>query len=153
MNATQLAKNVYDSGTRFVRTPRGIEYEAFARVTSRLKTIATQLARAKQHDRETKSKNPLQVSGHFAELSHALLDNRKLWTILASDVANRDNGLPKELCASIFSLAEFTRQHTAKVLKSEASVVPLLEINIAIMRGLSNQSPQSNAPQGEARLS
>ena len=49
-----------------------------------LKTIATQLARAKQHERETKSKNPLQVSGHFAELSHALLDNRKLWAATMS---------------------------------------------------------------------
>ena len=142
MNATHLAQTAYGSGTRSVQTPRGIEYEAFARATSRLKAVATKLAQSKRRELQTQSKAHVQVSAHFGELTSALHENRRLWTLLASDVADSDNGLPKDLRVRILFLAEFTRQHTAKVLKSKASVVPLLEINIAVMRGLSGQSTQ-----------
>lgn len=142
MNATQLAQTMYGAGTRSVGTPRGIEYEAFARVTSRLKAVATKLAQSKRQGLRTGNKAHLQVSGHFGELTSALHENRRLWTLLASDVADNENGLPKDLRVRILYLAEFIRQHTAKVLKSEASVVPLLEINIAVMRGLGAQQVQ-----------
>ncbi len=146
MNATQLAQTAYGSGTRSVRTPRGVEYEAFARITSRLKSVAAKLAQSKRWEKQTKSKAPLHVTTHFGELTQALSENGQLWTLLAADVADSGNGLPDELRAGILSLAEFTRQHTTKVLKSEASVVPLLEINIAIMRGLSEAGqPQVDA--------
>ena len=147
MNATQLAQNAYGSGTRSVQTPRGIEYEAFARVTSRLKAVASKLAQFKRYEMKTQKKAPVQVSGHFGELANALHENRRLWTLLAADVADQGNGLPKDLRARILSLAEFTRLHTAKVLKSEASVVPLLEINIAMMRGLGEQPSDASARQ------
>ena len=137
MNATQLAQNAYGSGTRSVRTPRGIEYEAFARVTSRLKAIAAEMAQSKRQQKTSKYKRV--IPGQFTNFASALNENRTLWTLLATDVADDGNQLPDDLRARILYLAEFTRQHTAKVLKSEASVVPLLEINIAIMRGLSAQ--------------
>ncbi|MEL7011805.1 MAG: flagellar biosynthesis regulator FlaF [Pseudomonadota bacterium] len=137
MNATQLAQNAYGSGTRSVQTPRGIEYEAFARVTSRLKAIAEQMAQSKRQQMASKTKRV--IPGQFSEFATALNENRTLWTLLATDVADDGNQLPDDLRARILYLAEFTRQHTAKVLNSKASVVPLLEINIAIMRGLSAQ--------------
>lgn len=145
MNATQLAQNAYGSGTRSVRTPRGIEYEAFARVTSRLKAVASQLQQSKRAPHKTKSQASFRVSGHYGKLAEALDENRRLWTLLASDVASSNNQLPDDLRARILFLAEFTRQHTAKVLKQEASVVPLLEINLAIMRGLGNQPSNPKA--------
>lgn len=150
MNATQLAQNAYGSGARSVRTPRGVEYEAFARVTSRLKKIAAERAQSKRQNKTSKSK--FEIPGQFSDLATALNENRALWTLLATDVADEGNQLPGDLRARILFLAEFTRQHTAKVLKSEASVVPLLEINIAIMRGLGAQNTQSET-QAKVRVS
>ncbi|MHA6327111.1 flagellar biosynthesis regulator FlaF [Roseivivax sp. CAU 1753] len=66
----------------------------------------------------------------------ALSDNRRLWTALAADVSAGGNALPDELRARIFFLAEFTETHSRKVLRGRASVLPLLEVNTAILRGL-----------------
>jgi flagellar protein FlaF len=118
VNATQLAKAAYSGGVRPVRTPRGTEYEAFARVTSRLKAAYPS------------------TPATFSEMVMALHDNRRLWILLAADVADADNKLPMELRGRILSLAEFTRRYSSSVLQSGAPVTPLIEINTAIMRGL-----------------
>lgn len=120
MNALQMAKTAYASNKAPIRTPRGTEYEAFARVTHQLKSSAAQ-----------------GVPG-FARLAEALHSNRQLWTMLAADVAETANGLPRDLRARIFYLAEFTAQHSRKVLRGDESVDILIEINTAIMRGLRN---------------
>ena len=118
MNATVLAKTAYANPGQPTRTLRGTEYEIFARVTHRLKQ-ASGLAKT-----------------NFPVLARAIYDNRKLWTTLAVDVASAENGLPDMLRARIFYLNEFTQTHSRKVLKGEASVDALLDINTAIMRGL-----------------
>ena len=121
MNATQLARAAYQSGTQPIKTPRSTEYEAFARITSRL--------------RNASGKTP----AGFRDLATALHDNRRLWTILAADVADKDHKLPSDLRARVVYLAEFTRLHTGKVLRNGASTSPLIEINSAIMRGLGDR--------------
>ncbi len=118
MNALTLARSAYRSAQSPVRTARSTEYEAFARITSRMKKAAS-----------------LGRSG-FAALAEAIHDNRKLWAALASDVADAQNGLPQDLRARIFYLAEFTSHHSSLVLKRQADPNPLIEINTAIMRGL-----------------
>lgn len=118
MNATQQAQTAYGTNAHTIGTPRGTEYEAFALITGRLKTSA--------------AAGP----SRFNDLAGALHDNRRLWTILASDVADNDNGLPRDLRARIVYLAEFTRIHSGKVLSGKAAADPLIEINTAIMRGL-----------------
>ncbi len=118
MNALQMAKTAYATNKAPIRTPRGIEYEAFARVTHRLKSAAE---RGKPG---------------FPDLAQALHLNRQLWSILAADVAEKDNGLPQELRARIFYLAEFTIDHSRKVLRGDETVEALVEVNTAIMRGL-----------------
>lgn len=122
MNATLLAQSAYANPGQPVRTARDIEYEAFARVTHRLK-------QASVHGDED-----------FPRLVRAIHDNRHLWSLLAADVALPENGLPKELRSRIIYLAEFTRQQSRKVLSQEAGVNILVEINSAIMRGLRNES-------------
>jgi flagellar protein FlaF len=72
----------------------------------------------------------------FPALCRARHDNRQLWTLLATDVADEKNSLPEDLRARIFFLAEFTQSHSSKVLQKKASVAPLVEINSAVMRGL-----------------
>jgi flagellar protein FlaF len=119
VNAMHMAQKAYSAPSQNqMRTPRATEYAAFARITARLKAAAT-----------GERKN-------FPALAAALGENRRLWTMLAADVAGTDNGLPSALRARIFYLYEFTTQHSRQVLKGEADIGPLLEINTAIMRGL-----------------
>jgi len=119
VNAQALARRAYAQTTAPTRTPRSAEYEVIARMTHRLKSAAIESG-----------------SGLTPGLASALHDNRRMWTTLAADVAGKDNGLPAELRARLFYLAEFTRLHTSAVLAGKASVAPLLEINTAILRGL-----------------
>lgn len=116
MNALHTARRAYAQTAGPVRTPRGVEYEAFARITRHLKSVAN--------------------SGKLGKLAPALHDNRRLWTLLASDVADPKNPLPADLRARIFYLAEFTDQHSRKVLRGEATAAALVEINLSVMRGL-----------------
>ena len=95
-----------------------MEYEAFARVTRHLKRSAD-----------------LGAAG-FADLARALHENRRLWTMLALHVADPANGLPQDLRARLFYLAEFSNLMAGKVLRREAEAGVLVEINTAVMRGL-----------------
>jgi len=119
VNATLQAQTAYRARAHTIRTTRGLEYDILARVTHGLKAAA--------EDRQ---------AGATLPLATALHDNRRLWTILATDAADRDNPLPAELRARIVYLAEFTQQHSSKVLRAGADVTPLIDINIAVMRGL-----------------
>lgn len=121
MNATRLAQSAYRDQARSVRTDRGLEYDAFARVTQRLVMAAGQDLR------------------DIPNLAAALHDNRRLWTILATDVADAQNPLPPPLRAQIVSLAQFCHRHSSAVLTTKASLQPLIDINTAIMRGLSDR--------------
>lgn len=118
MNATTMAKTAYSAPGQPTRTARGTEYELFARITHRLKAAAS-----------------LGDAG-FSTLARALHENRRLWTTLAADVADSGNQLPAPLRARIFYLAEFTTQHTRKVLAGDSDPQVLIDINTAIMRGL-----------------
>ena len=51
-------------------------------------------------------------------------------------MADDGNGLPRTLRAQIFYLSEFTDHHSRRVLKGEAEVDALIDINLAVMRGL-----------------
>lgn len=119
MNAQLTAQRAYAQTAGPIRTPRGLEYEAFARITHRLKSASE--------------------SGAMGPLATAIHQNRQLWTLLATDVADPGNGLPDDLRARIFYLAEFTDHHSRKVLRQQANAQPLLDINTSIMRGLRQQ--------------
>lgn len=122
MNAIRQAQYAYRQDAQTVKTPRSTEYDAFARITQRLKSALP--------------------GERFADLAGAIHDNRSLWTILAADVADKGNPLPKELKARIIYLAEFTHLHSSKVLTDGAPVTPLVEINTAIMSGLRDRRPK-----------
>lgn len=116
MNALLTARRAYAQSAGPVRTPRSVEYEAFARITRQLKSVG--------------------ATGSIRKMAPALHDNRRLWTLLATDVADSNNPLPAELRARIFYLAEFTLQHSRAVLRGKATVDALVEINLSVMRGL-----------------
>jgi len=118
VNAQSQAQRAYSAASAHTRTPRSLEYDTVARITHRIRSADQEGAKG------------------FLQLVEALHDNKNMWNIFAGDVADTDNQLPRELKAQIFYLAEFTSQHTSKVLVRQASVAPLLEINNAILHGL-----------------
>ncbi|QIE56981.1 flagellar biosynthesis regulator FlaF [Pikeienuella piscinae] len=129
MEIHQRAEIAYGDPRNAAKSPRQIEYQAFARITRALDAAA-----------ETDGPTA------FPRLAAALHDNLKLWTVIAADVALEGNGLPEMLRARLFYLAEFTRAHTRKVLAQEENAAPLIELNTAIMRGLRQQSEAASCP-------
>ncbi len=113
-----MARTAYSMPGTPARSLRGIEYDIFARVTHRLKAALA----AGYRD--------------FPGLAAALHENRRLWTVLAADVAAPGNALPAGLRAQLFYLYEFTDRHSRKVLSGEATADVLVDINAAVMRGL-----------------
>lgn len=113
-----LATSAYGQVTGPVRTPRSLEYEALTRTTRGLAEAS------------------LRREADFPALARALNDNLRLWTVLASDVAEPANGLPSALKARLFYLYEFTARHSRAVRDGTGSVEVLIDINTAVMRGL-----------------
>lgn len=118
MNATQQARQAYGPAHAHLRSGRSAELQIISEVTARLKSA--------EH-------------AGFAVLAAAIHDNRRLWSRIAADVAEEGNGLPVRLRAQIFYLAEFTEHHSRRVLRREAEVAPLIDINSAMIRGLGGQ--------------
>lgn len=102
-------------------SPRVVEYDLLAKVTAAL--------RAAQ-----------EPGGNFPALAMAINRNLRLWTYLASDLAEEGNGLPPDLRARLFYLYEFTARHGQTVLEGKASADVLVEINTAVMRGLRGEA-------------
>ena len=118
MRNAALKSGPYDASDTTIRSERSIEYQAFAKATSAMVMYEKR------------------GSPEYGELSEIVHKNRQLWNVLGNDVLSEGNELPAELRASIFSLSQFVAQHSAKVLKKEASLDTLVELNKTIMRGL-----------------
>lgn len=119
MQARLNAAKPYGQSNHSIQTERSVEFDALAEVTRQLKA-------------ETGSDQK-----SFVALCSAIHKNRLLWTALATDVADNANGLPKELRSGIFYLSEFVGKHSRAVLKRAESPDALIDINLAVMRGLS----------------
>ncbi|MGV6850023.1 MAG: flagellar biosynthesis regulator FlaF [Marinibacterium sp.] len=118
MTISAAAHHGYASATIPIRSEKSIEYEIIARVTRRLKLAA--------------DAGP----DGFPALASALHDNKRLWNAFAVDVAHPENGLPDLLRARLFYLAEFTHEHSRAVLARKADAKALIEVNLAVLRGL-----------------
>ncbi len=118
MNAQLKAKNAYAAANAQISTPKSYEYKIIARVTREIIEAAR------------KGKDG------FPALLEAVELNRKLWRILEQDLVSDDNQLPASTKENLVYLAEFTRQYTPKIIRREAGVQPILEVNTAILRGL-----------------
>ncbi|WP_400085205.1 flagellar biosynthesis regulator FlaF [Yoonia sp. R78084] len=121
MNVIEQAQLGYAPTQFAIRTTRSVEAQLITQITSRLQ----KLRNASRQD--------------FPKLMAALHDNRRMWNTMAIDVADKGNALPKELRAQIFYLAEFTDQHTQQILRKKADIAALIDINMAVLRGLNGQ--------------
>ncbi|MEM7722219.1 MAG: flagellar biosynthesis regulator FlaF [Pseudomonadota bacterium] len=117
MTATSLAHSAYMSASAPIRTDRGTEYAAFETVTARLS-------------------NAMRPDAKMPDRAAALHDNRRLWSLLATDLAGEENGLPQGLRAQLFYLAEFSLLQSSEALRDKNALGALVDINRAVMRGL-----------------
>ena len=122
---TSQALRGYEANSISTRSDRRAEYDVIARVTQELRHTAV----------ESKT--------NFNAFAEALYKNKKLWTAFVVDVAAVENQLPNEIKARIAYLADFTNHHTRRIMQDEASVMPLLEINMAVLRGLKQEGPKT----------
>ncbi|WP_299372675.1 flagellar biosynthesis regulator FlaF [uncultured Tateyamaria sp.] len=122
MNATSQALRGYSEHAASTRSDRRAEYEVIARVTQQLRDAA------------------VNSKSNFSAFASALHTNQKLWTALVVDVLDDANPLPPDLKARIVYLSDFTRHQTGQILRKNASVLPLLEVNMALLRGLKTES-------------
>lgn len=120
MFSTSLAQSAYAAAAAPVRTDRGTEYAAFQTVTARLNRASRPAA-------------------SMSERAEALHENRRLWSILATDLAGAENALPQGLRAQLFYLAEFSLLQSRRALRDEGALQALIDVNMAVMRGLNGQ--------------
>jgi flagellar protein FlaF len=112
-----MSLHSYTVAQNTTENPRQTEYRLFAQVTR-------SLLECKGED----SKSLLAKSIHW---------NRRLWLALQADCALENNLLPDETRAGIISLAMWVDKHSRKVLRGEAEIEPLIDVNRSIMEGLS----------------
>jgi len=122
MNAHAQALAAYGTPNIAQKPPRAVEYDLLARITARIRAAISAGPTA------------------FPALAEALTENRRLWTEFALDLASDDNLLPADLRAQLLGLAQFTLSQTEAVLKGTDGAEALVEINVAIMRGLNGES-------------
>ena len=121
MTALAFNNTAYGQTGFDLKVPRSQEYDVIARITARLKAAHAALPTG------------------FPALAAALAENRKLWIEFATDVSLPENALPMPLKVQILNLAEFTLHHTAQVLAGTATPDVLIDINLAVMKGLSGK--------------
>jgi flagellar protein FlaF len=75
---------------------------------------------------------------NYQAFSQALRFNHLLWTIIQTDITDKENKLPPELKANIMSLSIFIDKQTAKALADGAaqSLDVLININRNLAEGL-----------------
>lgn len=121
MNLIEQAQKTYSQNQIAVCTDRAMEAQLIGRITAQLRA-ARAAGRA-----------------NFPRLVAAVHENRRMWTTMAAEVADDENALPRQLRAQIFYLAEFTEHHSRQVIRGEAEVDALIDINTAVLRGLNGQ--------------
>lgn len=104
----QIAQNTTEN-------PRRTEYRLFAQVTKSLMDA---------------------VAGGENAIAQAVHWNRRMWMALQADCADEENVLNDQTRAGIISLAIWVDKHSRMVLKGEAQLQPLIDVNRSIMEGL-----------------
>jgi len=114
-----MSLRAYQQVARRAESPRDAEYRLFAEVTRAL----------------------IDLKGTPREEVRKWMDvldwNRQVWATLARDCARDSNTLPEPTRAQIISIAMWVRRHTSAVMRREDDVDALVDVNRAMMQGLS----------------
>lgn len=106
-------------------SPRDMEYRLFGQVTRALM--------------DASRADPSEIHARIDALDW----NRRLWTALASDCSDEDNGLAQGMRAQIVSISLFVNRHSSAVMRGEDDFEALIDINKSIMQGLAPPGQQA----------
>ena len=120
-----MSLQAYKTAATRTENPREMEYRLFGQVTRALMHASTV-------DRTD-----------VATRIDALDWNRRLWSTLATDCANPDNGMDKALRARIISISLFVSKHSSAVMRGEDDFEALIDINKMVMQGLAGPGPSA----------
>lgn len=114
------AAKAYGAVAQQTASPRDLEAQLLLRAASRLQNV---------HDHWDRER---------AALDHALLFNRKLWTIFLTSATNNDNPLPVEVRQNIANIGIFVINHTLNVMGNPQPerLRSLININRQLAAGL-----------------
>jgi flagellar protein FlaF len=116
-----MTLQAYEKTQRQCESPRDAEYRLFGQVTHAL-------IEADKADRTD-----------LQQTIDALNWNRRLWSTLAVDCSSDANLLPANTRAQIISLSLWVSRFSSEVMRTRASLQPLIEVNRAIMQGLAQR--------------
>jgi flagellar protein FlaF len=117
----------YQQAAQRAEAPRDLEYRLLGQVTRALMDAARLDAK------------------DFAGRIDAIDWNRRVWSALAADCASAHNALPAPVRAQIISLSIWVVRHSSAVMRREAEIEPLIDVNRAIMQGLAPSNVSSSA--------
>ena len=116
-----MSLQAYQQAATRAESPRETEYRLFAQVTLALMDAA--------------KADPSDVSARLDALDW----NRRVWTVMGEDCANPANALPEATRAQIISLSLFVHRTTSQVMRREAELEVLVDLNRTMMQGLSSR--------------
>ncbi|MEO1014256.1 MAG: flagellar biosynthesis regulator FlaF [Pseudomonadota bacterium] len=112
----------YAAATRTTATGRDAEAKIFAQVIAGLNAARASFDK-----------------GEVRPMAEAIFRNDQLWIALSVDLLADGNKLPPELRSQLLDLAVFSQRHGRKVLLKEGDVQELINVNMAVMRGLKGE--------------
>ena len=110
----------YHEAQRIAENPRSTEYRLFGQVTGAL------------IDAQREGKKGV-------GLIDAIDWNRRMWSTLAIDCMDEKNMLSRELKAQIVSLSIWVGKYSSQVVRDNASIDPLIDVNRTVMQGLATK--------------
>ena len=116
-----MSLRAYQQVARRAESPRDAEYRLFADVTRALMDLKTT------------------PRDNFRGWMDALHWNRRMWSALADDCSQASNQLPDATKAQIISLSLFVHRHTSQVMRREADLDTLIDLNRTMMQGLASR--------------
>jgi flagellar biosynthesis activator protein FlaF len=117
-----MSLRAYQQAAQRAETPRDVEYRLFAQVTRALLDV------------KSKPREDLRA---WIDVLHW---NRRMWAALADDCAHPGNLLPEATRAQVISLSLFVHRTTSQVMRREADVDTLIDLNRTMMQGLSGRA-------------
>jgi flagellar protein FlaF len=128
-----MGYTAYRASQQQTQDTRDVEYRLLAQVTAAL--IAA------------KEKN---APYELREKLDAILWNRDVWAALRVDLSSDGNNLPKELRASLISIAIWIEKESLRLLDGQGDIDAVIDVNRNIMAGLKpNTSEQTDVQQDD----
>jgi flagellar protein FlaF len=111
-------------------SPLSVEVMGFTRATAALEHCAREATQGRTAD-------PTSRIERHVRLCDAVYQNSRLWITILDDLANPENRLPQDLKQRLASLGATSVTHGRKVLAGQATLQLLIDINRAMIVGLS----------------